>query len=159
MQFSVPAECYGLYRQFIAKSVFLKQPSSRTQELRWSSSVLRDEQSTQFKKYLFLWRFLNLGKIDEHQNLHTILSLTRYATNKGADQLHSAFVFTTQILQSLYFLYTKIRASIHLLWLCSSVCVKPGRRPHWQVFSWSGSNDIYCKLIVKYFETWSGLFE
>ena len=44
-------------------------------------------------------------------------------------QLISAFVFATQIVQSLYFLNPKFQASSHLLWLCSPVCVGPGRNP------------------------------
>ena len=44
-------------------------------------------------------------------------------------QLISAFVFATQILQSLYFLNPKYLASSHLLWLHSPVCVRPGRNP------------------------------
>ena len=65
--------------------------------------------------------------------------------NKDADQLRglqisfavtakliSAFVFDTQMVQSLYFLNTKFHASNCLLLLCSPVCVGPGRKPqHW----------------------------
>ena len=57
--------------------------------------------------------------------------------NKDADQLRGnreadhAFVFAT-LVQSLYFLNPKFQASSHLLWLCSPVCVRPGRKPeHW----------------------------
>ena len=55
--------------------------------------------------------------------------------NKDADQLHvtakliSAFVFATQIVQSLFFLNMKSRASSYLLWLYSLVCIGPGRKP------------------------------
>ena len=38
-------------------------------------------------------------------------------------QLISAFVFATQIVQSLFFLNPKFQASSHLLWLYSPVCV------------------------------------
>ena len=41
-------------------------------------------------------------------------------------KLISAFVFTTYIVQSLYFLNTKFQASSHLLCL---VCVTPGGKP------------------------------
>ena len=44
-------------------------------------------------------------------------------------QLISAFVFATQMVQSLYFLNTKVKASSHLLLLYSPVCVGPGRKP------------------------------
>ena len=44
--------------------------------------------------------------------------------NKGADQqLISAFIFATQIVQKLYFLNPKFQASSHVLWLYSPVCV------------------------------------
>ena len=52
--------------------------------------------------------------------------------NKDVDQLRgyiSAFVFATQIVQSLFFLNTKFQASSYLLWLYSLVCVGPGRKP------------------------------
>ena len=44
-------------------------------------------------------------------------------------KLISAFVFATEIVQSLYFLNTKFEASSHHLWLYSLVCVGPGRKP------------------------------
>ena len=73
--------------------------------------------------------------------------------NKDADQLRgnreavtakliSAFVFATQIVQSLYFLSPKIQASSHLLWLYSPVCVGPGRKPRRPVFSERGSYNL-----------------
>ena len=54
-------------------------------------------------------------------------------------KLISAFVFATQMVQSLYFLKSKFQASSHLLWLCSPLCVRPGRKPRRQVFSQRGS--------------------
>ena len=46
-------------------------------------------------------------------------------------QLISAFVFATQIVQSLYFLNPKFSSNSHLQWLYSLVCVGcgPGRKP------------------------------
>ena len=44
-------------------------------------------------------------------------------------KLISAFVFAIRIVQSLYYLNPKFQASSHLLWLCSPVCVGPGRKP------------------------------
>ena len=44
-------------------------------------------------------------------------------------QLISAFVFATPIVKSLFFLKPKFQASSYLLWLYSSVCVGPGRKP------------------------------
>ena len=54
-------------------------------------------------------------------------------------KLISAFVFATWIVQSLYSLNPKFQASSHLLWLCSPVCVGPGRKPCRQIFSRRGS--------------------
>ena len=59
--------------------------------------------------------------------------------NKDADQLISAFVFATQIVQSLYFQSPKFQASSHVPWLYSPVCVGPGRKPRIPVFSQRGS--------------------
>ena len=44
--------------------------------------------------------------------------------------LMSAFVFSTWIVQYLYFLNPKFQASTHLQWLYSLVCVRPGQNPH-----------------------------
>ena len=48
---------------------------------------------------------------------------------KNAPQLMGAFVFTTYMVQSLYFLNPKFQASIRLLFLYSPDRVKPGRNP------------------------------
>ena len=53
-------------------------------------------------------------------------------------KLISVFVFATRIVQSLYFLNPKFRASSHLQWLSSPVCVGPGRKPRRPVFSRRG---------------------
>ena len=50
--------------------------------------------------------------------------------NKDADQLRSAFVFATQIVQFLFYLNMKFQASSQLLCLYRPVCVGPGRKPH-----------------------------
>ena len=72
--------------------------------------------------------------------------------NKDADQLRgnqvsvkliSAFVFATQIVQSIYFLNPKFQASSYLLWSHSRVCVGPGLKPRRPVFSQRGSNVLY----------------
>ena len=57
-------------------------------------------------------------------------------------KLISVFVFATRIVQSLYFLNPKFRASSHLLWLYSPVCVVPGREPRRPVFSRRGSIGV-----------------
>ena len=55
-----------------------------------------------------------------------------------AAQLISAFVLATEIVQSLYFLNPKFKASSQLLWLYSSVCVGHGLKPQRPVFSLCG---------------------
>ena len=68
---------------------------------------------------------------------------TDYIASRGnrevTGKLISAFVFTTQIVQSLYFLNPKFQASSHLLCLYSLVFVGPGRKPRRPVFSQRGS--------------------
>ena len=57
-------------------------------------------------------------------------------------KLISAFVFTTWIVQSLFYLHPKFLALSHLLWLYSLVCVGPGRKSRRPVFSQRGSYVI-----------------
>ena len=63
-------------------------------------------------------------------------------------KLISAFVFATQIVQSLYFLITKFQASSHLMRLYSPVSIGPGRKPHRQVFSQRGSINSKDKTAI-----------
>ena len=56
-------------------------------------------------------------------------------------QLISAFVFAIRIVQSLYYLNAKFKASSHLLRLQCLPCVGPGRKPRRPVFSRRGSFD------------------
>ena len=62
-------------------------------------------------------------------------------------KLISAYVFTARIVQFLYFLNTKFKASSHLLLLHSLVCVGPDREPRRPVFLRQGSNDIDITFI------------
>ena len=57
-------------------------------------------------------------------------------------KLISAFVFTTRIVQFLFYLNPKFQASNHLLWLYSSIRVGPGRNPRRPVFSQRGSYSL-----------------
>ena len=54
-------------------------------------------------------------------------------------KLISAYVFATQIVQSLYLLNSKFQASSPVLWLYSPVCLCAGRRPRRPVFLRRGS--------------------
>ena len=47
----------------------------------------------------------------------------------ATSQLISAFLFATQIVQSLYFPNPKFQATSYLQWLYSPVCVRPGQKP------------------------------
>ena len=61
-------------------------------------------------------------------------------------QVISAFVFAIRLVQSLYSLNPKFQTSSHLLWLCSPVCVGPGRKPRKPVFSQRGSFNLQNDL-------------
>ena len=63
-------------------------------------------------------------------------------------KLISAFVYATRIVQSLFFLNTKFQVSSHLVWLYSTVCVGPGRRPRRPVFSERGSYVAKTKILI-----------
>ena len=64
-------------------------------------------------------------------------------------KLISAFVFTTWIVQSLYFLNTNFQASSHLQWLYSLVCVIPGQNPHcW--FSHVAAHFVDGEMLLKH---------
>ena len=58
----------------------------------------------------------------------------RSAAQSVAAQLISASVFAIRIIQSLIYLNPKFQASSHLLWLYSTICVGPGRKPRILVF-------------------------
>ena len=64
---------------------------------------------------------------------HVVRKLAFYiCENKDAAvtaKLIRAFVFATQIVQSLYFLDPKFQASSYILWFYSLVCVGPGWIP------------------------------
>ena len=54
----------------------------------------------------------------------------------------SQISFAIRIVQSLYFLNPKFQASSLHLWMYSSVCVVPGRKPRRPVFSERGSRSV-----------------
>ena len=58
------------------------------------------------------------------------------------------FVFTTYIVQWLYFLNPKFQAPSFLLWLYRLVCVGPGWKPRRQVFSSPEPSGSQGELIV-----------
>ena len=63
----------------------------------------------------------------------------RKQRRRSAAQLISAFVFTSQIVQFLFFLNPKFQASSLFLRLYRPVCVGPGRKSRRPVFSRRGS--------------------
>ena len=97
--------------------------------------------------------FLNLPRTDGrthtgikvHYNMSLLMRKPAFSKseNKDANQLISAFVFASRIVQSLFFPDPKFQASSHFPWLYSPVCVDPGRKPRRPVFSQRGS---YCSI-------------
>ena len=79
-----------------------------------------------------------LNDYNYHKNLFLSRIMRKPTTciceNKAIDQLRSnlisTFVFTTRIVQFLFFLNPKFPASGHLLCLYSLVCVGPVQKPH-----------------------------
>ena len=64
-------------------------------------------------------------------------------------KLISAFVFTTRLVQSLYFLNTKFHACSYVLRLHSTVCVRPGQNPKVLVLSRAGSSFAFGLVWLK----------
>ena len=62
-------------------------------------------------------------------------------------KLISVFVFATWMVQYLYFLNPKFQVSSYIEWLCSPVCVGPGRKPRRPVFRRRG-------LFIGYGDLW-----
>ena len=60
-------------------------------------------------------------------------------------KLISAFVFATQVIQSLYFLITKFQASSHLVWSCSPFVLDLVGNPE-DRFSHNEANMCKCVL-------------
>ena len=100
-----------------------------------------------FYAYLFLLLNIKTNINEPHHEKTAFFFFFAYAKTKAqisftvTAKLISTFVFTTWIVQSLYFLSQKFQASSQLLWLYSPVCVGPGRKPRRQVFSQPGSNN------------------
>ena len=96
-------------------------------------------------------------KIGHSHDHHLSLVVRHYAKTKTqisfavTAKLISAFVFTTRILQSLFFLNPEIQASSHLLWLYRPVCVGPGLKPRRPVFSQRGSFTGFRVISFLYF--------
>ena len=86
------------------------------------------------KKYPFLCGMLKYEPRYEKTGFLHMLKQTQISFTVTA-KLISAFAFTSQIVQSLFFLKLKFPASSHLLWLYSPVCIRPGWKPQRPVFS------------------------
>ena len=74
-------------------------------------------------------------------NLHDAKTKTETSL-AVTEKLIVAIVFSTQIVQSLFFLNPKSQAFSLLLWLYRLVCVRPGRKPKLLVFLCKGSISI-----------------
>ena len=100
---------------------------------------------------------LSTKSIDNHISRVVIKPAFNICENKDAvtAKLISAFVFATQIVQSLNVLNPKFQASSYLLWLYSPVCIGPGRKPRRLVFSQRGPivlvNSQYHTSIIYHY--------
>ena len=91
-----------------------------------------------------------------HVRIWFLLNNLRTISFAVTTKLISAFVFATEIVQSLFFLNPKFQGSSHLLWLYSPVCVRPGQKPRSPVFSQRGSNqNLYISSSVIMAEVYS----
>ena len=79
-------------------------------------------------------------------------------------QLISAFVIATQIVQFLFYFYSKIQASSFLLRLYRPIFVGPGRNPKLLVSSCSGPYSVldvqainlcFCQLFILFLNLWN----
>ena len=68
--------------------------------------------------------------------------------NKDADQLISAFVFATRIVQFLFYLNPKFQASSSFLPLYRPVCVGPVRKPHCWFSHEAAQYIVYFYVLV-----------
>ena len=68
--------------------------------------------------------------------------------NKDVDQLISAFVFATRLIQFLFFLNPKFQACSHLLWLHKPVCVGPGRTVETKLLVFSCGGSYGTRILV-----------
>ena len=93
----------------------------------------QNEAQILFEWCLIIWAATWENRIFAYAKTKTQISFAVTA------KLISAFVFATWIVQSLYFLNSKFRASRYPLWLHSLVCVGPGRKPRRPVFWRRGS--------------------
>ena len=109
-----------------------------------SSPATRTQFEPRYEKTGFL-HMSHSTKVEEFLSLKQILSFLHFISLllllllSVAAKLISDFVFSTRIVQSLFFLNPKFQASSHLLWLYSPVCVRAGRKPRRPVFSQRGS--------------------
>ena len=86
---------------------------------------------------------VNYGLVMKKKRLFAYAKTETQISFAVTAKLISAFVFATWIVQSLLYLNPKFQALIHLLWLYSLVCIRPGRKPRRPVFSERGS-IVFC---------------
>ena len=91
----------------------------------------RTQTSSQKRQKLYTPYILRICRgYNEVVDTDILLMALLYQMKGVMRQLISAFVFTTQIVQSLFFLNPKFKAFIYLWCLYRSVCAKPVRKPH-----------------------------
>ena len=84
--------------------------------------------------YYYSIRDIHLECLDLPRHENTGSLQLRTQRRRSTAQLMSAFVFSTRIVQLIFYLNPKFQASRHRLWLYSPVCVGPGRKPRRPVF-------------------------
>ena len=91
----------------------------------------------------FVYVYNRKNTTDSKVFSHLVLNWAASWENRTFAQLISAFVFATQLIQSLFFLNPKFQVSGQLQWLPSSVCAGPGRKPWRPVFSERGPTVLW----------------
>ena len=129
--------------------------------------IFQKSKKIQSKNYFLCFTAVKANKYDVLRNINAqivraciIWAATWenriFAYAKTKTQI-SAFVFTTRIVQPLYFLNLKFQVSSLIQWLRSLVCVGPGRKPRRPVFWRRGSivkvNDLILKCDMPFTHT------
>ena len=92
-----------------------------------------------FEKQFPRFHYVNIGAASQENRIFAYAKTKAQISFAVTAKLISAFVFATQIVHFLFLLNPKFQASMLLLGLYMSVCVRPGRKPRRPVFSRRGS--------------------
>ena len=110
----------------------------------------RREDPNEHPQHRFIWRNKQNRPLYEPRYEKTGFLHMRKQRGRSAStaKLISAFIFATQIVQSIYYPNQKFQASSHLLRLYSLVCVRPGQKPQRQVSHFNKAH--ICTFSVTY---------